>query len=121
MKWILLIVLALPLGAQELPDAPSKYPHAFFVLETSILTIANIENGKSYARQEYYTGTEEQHKSGAKYAAINVPIQIATQFAAWRLQRSNRKSLRILGHIVMWSAIGSYSTNYFLRVEGAHQ
>lgn len=127
MKWLL--VLAMVAGCfgkveaqstptPELPDSASesKYPHALFVLEVSSLSVANWETGKAYARQEVYDRSgQESHNSGLKYAAINIPLQIAVTATSWKLEHSHRKGLRILGHGIMWAAIGGYSTFYFTR------
>lgn len=115
-KLLLLVVLGLPLSAQELPDAPSNYPHALFVLQSSVLTMAIIENGRATTMERYAgNGEELPHQSVGKYAAIHIPIALAATFAAWKLEHNQRKSLRVLGHVVMWSAVGYHSASYFTK------
>lgn len=115
-KLLLLVVLGLPLNAQELPDAPSKYPHALFVVESSVLAMAVIENGRATTMERYASNGEElPRQSVGKYAAIHIPIAMAATFAAWKLENSQRKGLRVLGHVVMWSAVGYHSVSYFRK------
>lgn len=121
MQWLVLpLILASSLaGAQTLLDAPlpqpsPKYPHAMFVLESSVLAMAIVENGRANMRERYASNGEElPRRSVGKYAAIHVPIGLAATFAAWKLENSHRKSLRVLGHVIMWSAVGYHAVGYF--------
>lgn len=114
-----MLLCAASLSAQELPDAPSRYPHAFFVLESSALTAAIVEDGRAFVMQERYAsnGEELPRRSVARYAAIHIPIGLAASFAACKLENSHRKSLRVLGHVIMWSAVGYHSVNYFRQAQ----
>lgn len=112
--YLCILIFAVSLSAQELPNAPSRYPRAFFVLESSALTGAIIEDGRAVMQERYASNGEElPRRSVARYAAIHIPIGLAASFAAWRLEKSHRKSLRVLGHVIMWSAVGYHSVNYF--------
>lgn len=115
-------IIARALYGQELPNDPGftrkdygevRYPRAMFVVEASALAAAVAQDGRRYSREEYYVGNEERHRSAAKYAAVNVPIALAAAYAGWRLEGSRRKGLRVLGHVIMWSAVGAYSADYF--------
>lgn len=112
------LLCAASLSAQELPEAPSQYPHALFVLESSALTAAIVEHGRANMQERYASNGEElPRRSVARYAAIHIPIGLAASFAAWKLENSHRKSLRVLGHVIMWSAVGYHSVGYFREAQ----
>lgn len=117
-RYLCMLLCAASLSAQELPDAPSRYPHAHFVLESSALAAAIVEDGRAVMQERYASNGEElPRRSVAKYAAIHIPIGLAATFAAWKLENSHRKSLRVLGHVIMWSAVGYHSVNYFRQAQ----
>lgn len=126
--FILILLLASVLldsgHCQSLPDAPSatyatdRYPHALFTLEASALAAAVIQDGRSATSERYSSmGVEASHTSSRKYTAIHGGIAVIVTIAAWRLERSPRKPVRLIGHSLVWAAVGYHAGSYFSRRE----
>lgn len=127
MKPLLTALLLLWAGsspAQTL-DAPATTPGAavaatrpqpvfnkkIFWLEAGAYTLSNVLDG--YTTVSQMPGYEEsgfpqgssfllgKHPSAGRYVATMGIIQIATSFAAYRLEHSQKKFLRIFGHALM--------------------
>src|SRR5258706_14738050 len=127
LKYILFVLILISCLAkgQDLPNAPS---HTWFVLESSILTVANIEDGRSTINFERYGYVEVnsafligRHPTWKKYTIVYGSIQIGTEVAAWYLEKNHRRWVRLVGHGLMWGSIAGHSYGYFHNNELSHR
>lgn len=106
----LIFICAIPVHCQELPNTPSK---KLFWTETAAFTTANVldiwttTNGVRAGNFQ-----ERQWPGGSRYLlgkrpslgrdiAVMAGMQLVTEFAALRLQRSNKRYMRLIGHGLM--------------------
>lgn len=96
-------------------DAPAP---KLFIAETAAYTVSNVLDGYTTARNTRRGITEADFPRGssyllgkkpsaARYAAVMGAQQVLTEFLAYKLERSPRKPLRLLGHALMIQ--GSYA------------
>ena len=101
-----------------------------FWVEAGAYTLSNVLDG--YTTVAQMPGYEEsgfpqgssfllgKHPSPARYVATMGIIQIATSFAAYRLEHSQKKFLRIFGHALMIQGIYAHTDGYIgnIRLQG---
>lgn len=97
-----------------------------FWAEVGAFTLTNILDGYTTVAQPQ--GYEEagfprgssfllgQHPSAARYVATMGAMQVATSFAAYRLEHSQKRFLRIVGHVLMVQGIYSHADGYIGNV-----
>ncbi len=102
-----------------------------FWIEAGAYTLSNVLDG--YTTVSQMPGYEEsgfpqgssfllgKHPSAARYAATMGVIQIATSFAAYRLEHSQKKFLRIFGHALMIQGIYAHTDGFIgnIRLQGS--
>jgi len=106
---IILPLWALCAMASEVPDAPSPpkpASHKLFFTEVGALTAANALDGYATVRDTNWGYSEESFALGkrpgaGKYVAVEGAIEAATALAAWKLEKSRHKALRLGGHYLM--------------------
>lgn len=93
-----------------------------FLIEAGAYTLSNVLDG--YTTVAQMPGYEEsgfpegssfllgKHPSAGRYVATMGVIQIATSFAAYRLEHSQKKFLRILGHALMIQGVYAHSDGF---------
>ena len=133
----LMLLLAASLSAQTfdapsatLSPAPKRSEQVFskkiFWTEVGAYTLSNVLDG--YTTVAHPEGYEEagfpegsafllgQHPSAARYVATMGALQVATSFAAYRLQHSQKRFLRLLGHALMIQGIYAHTDGYIGNV-----
>lgn len=97
-----------------------------FWVEVGAFTVTNILDG--YTTVSHPQGYQEagfprgssfllgQHPSAARYVATMGAMQVATSFAAYRLEHSQKRFLRIVGHALMVQGIFSHADGYIGNV-----
>ncbi|HTS58404.1 MAG TPA: hypothetical protein VMH03_12710 [Terriglobales bacterium] len=106
---VILPLFALLAMASEVPDAPSppqQVSHKLFFTEVGALTAANVLDGYATVRDTNWGYAEESFALGkrpgaGKYVAVEGAIEAATALAAWKLEKSRHKGLRLCGHYLM--------------------
>jgi len=129
----LVLLLAGSLSAQNfnapratLNPAPRQSEQVFstkiFWTEVGAYTLSNVLDG--YTTVAHPEGYEEagfprgsafllgQHPSAARYVATMGAMQVATSFAAYRLEHSQKRFLRLIGHGLMIQGIYSHTDGY---------
>ncbi len=133
----LMLLLAASLSAQTF-DAPSAilsparnrseqvFSKKIFWIEVGAYTLSNVLDG--YTTVAHPSGYEEagfpqgsafllgQHPSAARYVATMGALQVATSFAAYRLQHSQKRYLRLVGHALMIQGIYAHTDGYIGNV-----
>ena len=113
----LIASLGLPAHSQqfkELPNTPS-FNKKLFITELSIYTTMNVLDGITTAQSVREGNVEGNFPSGssfllgrrpsvARYAVTMGLMEAGVSFAAYRLQHSNKKWLRVVGHGLMIQA-----------------
>jgi hypothetical protein len=131
--YLLLLIgsLGLPADAQtfqpltQLPDAPT--PHKIFWAEVGAYTAANILDGISTAHNIRNGYLERGFPSGSSYLLGHRPsvaryvvtmglVEAGVSFAAYRLERSRSKWLRVAGHGLMLQRIYAHTDGYVRNV-----
>ena len=133
----LVLLLAASLSAQTfnapsatLSPAPKTSEQVFskkiFWTEVGAYTLSNVLDG--YTTVAHPEGYEEagfprgsafllgQHPSAARYVATMGALQVATTFAAYRLQHSQKRFLRLVGHALMIQGIYAHTDGYIGNV-----
>ncbi len=133
----LVLLLAGSLSAQTfdapsatLSPAPKRSEQVFskkiFWTEVGAYTLSNVLDG--YTTVAHPEGYEEagfpqgsafllgQHPSAARYVATMGALQVATSFAAYRLQHSQKRFLRLVGHALMIQGIYAHTDGYIGNV-----
>lgn len=133
----LLLLLAGSLSAQTfnapsaaLSPAPKTSEQVFskkiFWTEVGAYTLSNVLDG--YTTVAHPEGYEEagfpqgsafllgQHPSAARYVATMGVMQVATSFAAYRLEHSQKRFLRLIGHSLMIQGIYAHTEGYIGNV-----
>jgi hypothetical protein len=133
----LVLLLAGSLSAQTfnapsvaLSPAPKSSEQVFskkiFWTEVGAYTLSNVLDG--YTTVAHPDGYEEagfprgsafllgQHPSAARYVATMGAMQVATSFAAYRLEHSQKRFLRLIGHGLMIQGIYSHTDGYIGNV-----
>ena len=129
----LVLLLAGSLSAQNfnapsaaLSPAPRQSEQVFskkiFWTEVGAYTLSNVLDG--YTTVAHPAGYEEagfprgsafllgQHPSAARYVATMGAMQVATSFAAYRLEHSQKRFLRLIGHGLMIQGIYAHTDGY---------
>jgi len=129
----LMLFLAASLSGQTfdapsatLSPAPKRSEQVFskkiFWTEVGAYTLANVLDG--YTTVAHPEGYEEagfpegsafllrQHPSAARYVATMGALQVAASFAAYRLQHSQKRFLKLLGHALMIQGIYAHTDGY---------
>jgi hypothetical protein len=108
----------------KLPDAPvPHFDRKEFILESSALTLANVLDGISTARDTRMGFSEAQfprgsaallgtHPGAARYACVMGLEQGIAEFSAYRMEHSRYKLLRATGHALLIEGIS-------VHIEGA--
>lgn len=133
----LVLLLAASLSAQTF-DAPSAalstaprqleqvFSKKIFWTEVGAYTLSNVLDG--YTTVAHPEGYEEagfpegsafllgRHPSAARYVATMGALQVATSLAAYRLQHSQKRYLRLLGHALMIQGIYAHTDGYIGNV-----
>lgn len=133
----LLLLLAGSLPAQTF-DAPGAtlnqastserpaFSKKIFWTEVGAYTLSNVLDG--YTTVAHPQGYEEagfprgsafllgHHPSAGRYVATMGLMQVATSFAAYRLEHSDKKFLRIAGHALMIQGIYAHTDGYIGNV-----
>ena len=133
----LMLLLAASLSAQTF-NAPSAtlsparnrseqvFSKKIFWTEVGAYTLSNVLDG--YTTVAHPSGYEEagfpqgsafllgQHPSAARYVATMGALQVATSFAAYRLQHSQKRYLRLVGHALMIQGIYAHTDGYIGNV-----
>ncbi|MGA9812519.1 MAG: hypothetical protein WBQ64_07075 [Terriglobales bacterium] len=133
----LVLLLAGSLSAQTfnapsaaLSTAPRSSEQVFskkvFWTEVGAYTLSNVLDG--YTTVSHPQGYEEagfphgsayllgQHPSAARYVATMGAMQVATSFAAYRLEHSQKRFLRLVGHALMIQGIYAHTDGYIGNV-----
>lgn len=111
-----LLLLLSTVAIAQLPDAPSSaYPNALFVVETSILTGAIIENGRASTSERYSSRGDEipPRTTPGRYAAVHSVVYAGTVLGSWKLQHNRHKPVKIIGHLLPLGVITYYFVSYF--------
>ncbi|HYM06419.1 MAG TPA: hypothetical protein VEU11_07645 [Terriglobales bacterium] len=109
----------------------NKFNKKIFWIEAGAYTLSNVLDG--YTTVAQMPGYEEsgfprgssfllgKHPTAARYAATMGIIQIATTFAAYRLEHSQKKFLRIFGHALMIQGIYAHTDGFIgnIRLQGS--
>ncbi len=133
----LVLLLAGSMSAQDF-NAPSAtlgppprqseqvFSKKIFWTEVGAYTLSNVLDG--YTTVAHPEGYEEagfprgsafllgQHPSAARYVATMGAMQVATSFAAYRLEHSQKRFLRLIGHALMVQGIYSHTDGYIGNV-----
>ena len=115
-----------PSAAMNLADAPKRSGQVFskkiFWTEVGAYTLSNVLDG--YTTVAHPAGYEEagfprgsafllgKQPSAARYVATMGAMQIATSFAAYRLEHSERRFLRLVGHALMIQGTFAHTDGY---------
>ena len=133
----LVLLLAGTMSAQDFnapsatlsrPPSPSEqvFSKKIFWTEVGAYTLSNVLDG--YTTVAHPEGYEEagfprgsafllgQHPSTARYVATMGAMQVATSFAAYRLEHSQKRFLRLIGHGLMVQGIYSHTDGYIGNV-----
>jgi hypothetical protein len=114
-------------GLQVAAKRP-QYPFnkKIFWAEASAFTLSNILDGYTTVKQTL--GYEEspfpegslfllgKHPSARRYVATMGAIQVATSFAAYRLEHSQKRWLRIFGHALMIQGTYAHTEGFISNV-----
>lgn len=136
---LLVLLLAGNLSAQtfDAPSASLQQPSAddrpeqvfskkIFWTEVGAYTLSNVLDG--YTTVSHPQGYQEAgfprgsafllgtHPSAGRYAVTMGAMQVATSFAAYRLEHSQKRFLRILGHALMLQGIYAHTDGYIGNV-----
>jgi hypothetical protein len=110
--------------AAKRPQQP--FSGKIFWAEAGAFTLSNILDG--YTTVSQTPGYEEspfpegslfllgKHPSVGRYVAIMGAIQVATSFAAYRLEHSQKRWLRIFGHALMMQGTYSHTDGFISNV-----
>jgi hypothetical protein len=115
-----ILALSTVAAAQDLPQEPRKT----FLAESAAYTVSNVLDGWTTARNSqrgiweasfpkgdsYLLG---KYPSAARYAAVEGGMQLATEFAAYRLEKSRHKPLRLLGHALMIQGAAAHADGFY--------
>lgn len=115
------------MAAQSLPDAPSRSSKLFWV-ETAAYTTSNVMDGLTTARNtrrglreaDFPRGSADilgSRPSGVRYALVMGSIQVVTEIAAYKLERSHSRVLRLLGHGMLASGTYAHFDGYILNMQ----
>jgi len=109
------------------PKRPEQvFSKKIFWTEVGAYTVSNVLDG--YTSVAHSPGYEEagfprgssfllgQHPSAGRYVATMGAMQIATAFAAYRLEHSERRFLRLVGHALMIQGIYAHTDGYIGNV-----
>jgi len=109
------------------PNEPKQvFSKKVFWAEVGAYTLSNVLDG--YTTVAHPQGYEEagfprgssfllgKHPSAGRYAATMGIMQVATSFAAYRLEHSQKRFLRIAGHALMVQGIYSHTDGYIGNV-----
>ena len=118
-----------PAPAYQSPVYQSN-EHAFnkkiFWTEFAAYTVSNVLDG--YTTVAHPEGYEEagfpqgsafllgKHPSAGRYVVTMGAMQVATSFAAYRLQHSQKRFLRLVGHALMIQGIYAHTDGYIGNV-----
>ena len=138
----LVLLLAASLSAQTF-NAPSAalnptprsseqvFNKKIFWTEAGAYTLFNVLDG--YTTVAHPDGYEEarfpqgsayllgQHPSAARYVATMGAMQVVTSFAAYRLEHSQKRFLRLVGHALMIQGIYAHTDGYIGNVRVLNQ
>lgn len=116
---VLALTLATAAHAVEMPSAPlpQHFSKKVFTVEVASYTAANVFDGVMTIRNARIGAPELPFPQGSaelvgkfptvtRYAAVYGAIEIGESLAAWKLEHSNRRGLRLIGHGLMVQ--GSY-------------
>jgi hypothetical protein len=117
------MTLSLAVSAERPEQVFSK---KVFWAEVGAYTLSNVLDG--YTTVAHPQGYEEagfprgssfllgKHPSAGRYVAAMGAMQVATSFAAYRLEHSQKRFLRIVGHALMVQEIYSHTDGYIGNV-----
>ena len=103
-----------------------EFSKKVFWTEVGAYTLSNVLDG--YTTVAHPEGYEEagfprgsafllgQHPSAVRYVATMGAMQVATSFAAYRLQHSHKRFLRLVGHALMIQGIYAHTDGYIGNV-----
>ena len=120
------------LGRATAPNEPGQvFSKKIFWAETGAYSLFNILDGyTTVVRPPGYQEARFPHGSAfmlgtspsvARYALIMGGMQVATSFAAYRLEHSQKRFLRLVGHTLMLQGTYAHADGYIGNVVVTHR